>query len=192
MGGALNNKKIDKRVLKKDMDIWRAIVSLSEDTVDEFAFTAEDVSRWLGKENSGTTITRNRGGLKHMICHKREEFLEDIKQLVNEEATNTGEISLSFCRKLGFLISVYNVLFVIDIVQHSYRNTELLLEPVRVLINEKVYLLFGPSFYLLLVRWYHEDGFTRESVLEKYENRIRALFLRYQVVRPDMSVASRG
>ena len=192
MGGALNNKKLDKRAKKKDEEIWRAIASLSADTVDEFTFTAEDVARWLGKESSGTTITRNRGGLKLMLYHKREGFLEDIKQLVNEEVTNTGEISLSFCRKLGFLISAHNVLFVIDIVQHSYRNTELLLEPVKVLINEKVYELFGPSFYLLLVRWYHEDGFTRESVLEKYENRIRALFLRYQVVRPDMSVARRG
>ena len=192
MGGVLNNKNRDKRVIKKDTDIWKAIVSLSEDTLDEFTFTAEDVARWLGKEGSGTTITRNRGGLMQMLYHKREEFLEDIRQLVNEEITNSGEISLSFCRKLGFLITAHNVLFVIDIVRHSYRNTELLLEPAKVLIDAKAYNPFGFGFYILLVCWYREDGFTRDSVLEKYENRIRALFLRYQVVRPDMSVARRG
>ena len=188
MGGVLNNKNRDKRVVKKDMDIWRAIVSLSGDTVDEFAFTAEDVARWLGKEGSGTTITRNRGGLKQMLYHKREEFLMDIQQLVDEEAVNTGEISLSFCRKLGFLITAHNVLFIIDIVRHSYRNTELLLESVKSLIDTKAYNLFGPGFYILLVCWYREDGFTRESVLGKYESQIRALFLRYQITRPDMAV----
>lgn len=190
MGGASNSKI--KQETKYDKAIWRAMERLSLDHIDDFPFSAEEVATWLGKKNSAAMITRNRGGLKQMLLKKREAFIRELEPIVEEEVMRTGDISQAFCRRLGLLITMHGSLFIIDINSHSHRNTEILLGPVKVLINSKAYCPFGSGLYILLVHWYKNDGFTRESVLEKYESRIRSLFLRYQITRPDMSVAMRG
>lgn len=192
MGGMIIARKTSERAIRTDKEIWQAVITLAEESIDDLPFTAEDVVRRIGRSGSGTMITRDRGGLKHMLITKRSEFMEDIGRLVEEEKESSGEISQAFCRKLGFLIVIYHMLFALDIVRHSYYNSSILLDAVKVLINSKAYDLFCTGFYILLVDWYKDAGFTRDSVVDQYGYKIRALFLRYQVTRPDMSVKSRG
>ena len=188
MGGAKIINKKDKRFIKNNKEFWTAIIRQAELNVDEFSFTVEDVVRALGNRYSGTTITRGRGGLLQMLLDDRAEFLAVIPQIVEEEAGNIGDISVTFCRKLSFLIVDYGHLFALDIVTHSHHNSELLLKPTTVLILPDKYLSFGAELYALLREWYQDTGFTRASAIEKYEGKIRSIILKYQIVRPDMAV----
>ena len=188
MGGTsrtLNTK--DKRVVNNNKLIWTAILELEEAHLGEFSFSAREVVRQIHKgSNHGSLITRERGGLKQFLYDLQKEFIDQLGILVNEEQTMCGEISAKFCRQLGFLISAYHPLFSLDIISHSHRNTELILDATKPLIRGKHLSFFGIELYSMLIEWRCEE-FARELVVAKYSKRLHVLFLKYQVHRPDIA-----
>ena len=94
-----------------------------------------------------------------------------------------------FCRKLGLLIISYRLLFAIDIITRSFRNTEYLVQATKPLINDKQVVGFGEELYQLLQEW-HGDQFSGESFWLRYNKRLESLIRRYQIVRPSTGLFS--
>ena len=180
----------DKRVVINNQKLWSAILTLEREHIDDFPFSAREVMREMDKSESVTIITRERGGLRQFLCDYRTEAITQLKSLVQAEQTNTGKISDKFCRNLGFLITTYAPLFTIDIITDSHRNTKTMLNIIRPLIMKERFVFFLAEFYSLLQAW-HEEDFSKEALLARYEKRMKALFAKYQISRPDMSVSSR-
>jgi len=189
MGGRKSKpkKKInynDGRAIKSDQLIWSGLLELATERKDDFSFTAKDIMRKAGRASSGASITRERGGITNWFCSKRNDFINEVHLLVAEENTHTGDINLTFCRRLGFLISTYYGVVAYDIISSSHRSIEKLLEEFKPLIKAERFIFFGAEFYVLLSNWYSENRFSRESVLVSYGQKIKALFLAYQLFRP--------
>lgn len=190
MGGKQNketeesNTK-DKRRILTDRILWEAIIELTETHQDEFPFSSREVALQAGK-TSGSAITRERGGLIQFLYDSRGEFREGLTKLVEDEKTRHGEISSGFTRNLTFLIADHYYLFVLDVISDSFRNTRIILNLVKPLIEKRQFHHFGAELYILLSEWY-EERFAREYILI-YEKRLSNLFIKYQNVRPDMNI----
>ena len=202
MGGVIDHKQDhdsqtinlhfnNRQVIANNDLLWSVILDLSEENIDNMPFSARQVVMRVGKRHSGSLITRERGGLCKLLCDYRADFLLLLSRLVNAENNKTGAIDHVFCRRLGFLITDYSPLFVLDIITDSHRNTKAMPIALKSLINEKHYLFFGAEVYQLLMDWNtEEEGFTRELVLTKYEKQLHRIFERHQVTRPDMTVTT--
>ena len=158
-------------------------MKLEELHLDEFPFSASEVAKQVNKQNSISLITRERGGLKQFLYDTQNEFTHELLILVNEEKTRRGKISKRFCRKLGLLISDHYMLFWSDIIKHSHRNIELIIDEVRPLIKDRQLAFFAIELYLILREW-QPEGFARELVLDKYSKRFDVIFSKYQITRP--------
>ena len=167
--------------------IWSAILELAKEHHGEFPFSAREVVRRIGTVKSHSVITRDRNGLVGMERRERERFIDELKKEVAREIAHTGEIRSVFCHRVGALIVAYHELFALDIINEGYRNSKVMLYEIRPFILEKRMLIFSAEFYQLLMDWY-ADGFTRDSLSEKYGNLIHQLFKKYQKTRPDMGI----
>lgn len=179
----------DKRVTTNDQIFWSAIIDLAGAHKDEFPFTAQDVVRLAMGYNFGSAITRQRGGLKKFHLDYRAAFVKELRKLVKGEEKHSGPIESKFCRNLSFLIADYYELFAIDIVSDSHRNTKVMLDEIRILIEEGRLPFFALELYLLLKDW-HKDGFSRDLIFSRYAKRMEELFLKYQIRRPDMGITT--
>lgn len=180
------------RIPKNDESLWPVFLELVDEKKDQFPFGPVQLMRRTSKPNSITMITRERGGLTNWFNAQKTAFTLELRLLVKSEHARSGDIGLSFCRKLGFLIVSYYELFAYDIINGSHRNTEMMVEVVSPLLLDKGLLYFGAETYMMLKEWYQNDGFTRESVLSGYDNKLKQLFNKYQVVRPDKDVLFSG
>ena len=181
--------KQDHRVANTNEKIDAAVIGLSKEHLDEFSFSARTVARCIGRSGSHAIITRGRGGLKGYYVGKREDFVHELSELVTDEQNKRGEISSGFCRKFGLLIVAYHILFALDIISRSFRNTEYLLRTMAPLINDKQLAYFSVELYRFLQEWY-EDRFSRESFWLKYNKRLESLIRRYQIKRPSTGLFS--
>ena len=174
-------KNSDRRVRRNNELLWSAIVEVAEAHFDDLPFGAREVLIRAGKSESSPMLTRDRGGLKRFVSDTWEEFANELQALVNRYK---GEaIERSFCRDLGFLFVMYHDFIQLDIVAHSHRYIKEVLEMIEPMIDERYLLIFKAEFYQLAVLW-HEDGFTRASVLEKYGNELYRLFMKYHAAWP--------
>lgn len=179
----------DRRVTDTNEKIDAAVIALASEHLDEFPFSAREVVRQMGKRDSHAIVTRQRGGLKNYILEERQDLVDALVSLVADEQHNRGKISATFCQSFGLLLVEYRMLFSLDVVNHSYRNTEYVIEVLMSLVHEKRLLSFGAEFYLLLQAW-HREQFARELVWTKYGRRLQDLLHRYQIARPSGGLPS--
>ena len=180
-----------RRAIHSNEQLSSVIIELAKENIDELPFSARAVAIKAGKSSTSPIITRDRGGLKQFICDIREAFVSELQLLIDAEMENYGEISLKFCRSLGFLIVSYSLIFELDIILESHHNIQVMVGTLQPLIREAQLLFFGAELYRLLDAW-SKESFSRASVLAGYDEKLRSLFIKYQIRRPDMSVGSRG
>lgn len=173
----------NKSVIKTNRAIWQAIYELSEAHLDEFPFSVREAIRHtnLGGES---IVSQKRGGLKQFLCTTRSQLIESLSALVATEQQRTGQISDEFCGKLILLLAEHHEPIMLDLITFSYRNTLLIVQVFRPLIIEKHYDGFYIDFYLWLRDWQQQD-FSRSILLDKQGKRLRGLFRKYQITRPD-------